>query len=195
MFIGIDFDNTIVCYDGIFHSVALNEGFIPSHVRKEKLAVFQYLISDGKEDVWTELQGLVYGKKMGDAKPFKGAREFILACKERGVPVAIVSHKSQFPHMGPKYNLHQAARSWLHEHRFYDDVIDEEFVFFEETLEKKLARIAKLSCSHFIDDLPKVLTAPSFPSEIERILFSKIIYKGPFRCFSNWQKIQENLLN
>ena len=29
MRIGIDFDNTIACYDGVFHQAALERGLIP----------------------------------------------------------------------------------------------------------------------------------------------------------------------
>jgi len=29
------------------------------------------------------------------------------------IPVFIVSHKTQFPYLGPKYDLHEAALAWL----------------------------------------------------------------------------------
>ena len=37
MRIGVDFDNTLVCYDGVFHRAALERGLIPSDlaVRQE----------------------------------------------------------------------------------------------------------------------------------------------------------------
>ena len=37
MRVGIDFDNTIVNYDGVFHSVAITEGLIPPHIGNKKV--------------------------------------------------------------------------------------------------------------------------------------------------------------
>ena len=44
-------------------------------------------------------------------------------------------------------------------------------VFFEETKEQKLRRIADERCSHFIDDLAEFLGQPDFTEHAERILF------------------------
>jgi len=43
-------------------------------------------------------------------------------------------------------------------------------VFWELTRAAKLGRIAERGCTHFIDDLPEVLSEPAFP-KVERILF------------------------
>ena len=73
MTVGIDFDNTIVSYDQIFHRVALENGFVPSDCPVRKEAVRDFLHKAGAEDVWTELQGTVYGSRMGDAFAFAGS--------------------------------------------------------------------------------------------------------------------------
>jgi hypothetical protein len=44
-------------------------------------------------------------------------------------------------------------------------------VFFEETKEGKLARIAAVGCTTFVDDLPELLGDPRFPAGVRRILF------------------------
>jgi hypothetical protein len=38
-------------------------------------------------------------------------------------------------------------------------------------MEAKLARVAAVGCTHFIDDLPELLTHPLFPAQVRRILF------------------------
>ena len=172
--IGIDFDNTIVCYDELFQQVAVEHGLVPPHAATSKTAIRDYLRSVGQEDRWTELQGTVYGPRMIDAPPFPGVVEFLNACRTAGMPVAIVSHRTRFPYLGERHDLHVAARDWLVRHGFHDATaigLPAERVFLEETKEAKLARIAALGCTHFVDDLPELLAHPLFPTHVRRILF------------------------
>ena len=168
MKIGIDFDNTIVCYDDIFYLVALEKNLIPVNVQKSKGKVRDYLRSIGKEDEWTKLQGYVYGKRLDLAKSFEGIFRFFENAQKNNVEITIISHKTLYPFMGPKYDLHQSAKTWLNNQSFYDDLIP---TFFELTLREKLNRIAIEKCDYFIDDLPEVLTDRAFPSNVKRILF------------------------
>ena len=64
MRIGIDFDNTIACYDGVFHAAALERGLIPAQLGRDKNSVRDYLNGAGRADDFTELQGYVYGARM-----------------------------------------------------------------------------------------------------------------------------------
>jgi len=172
--IGIDFDNTIVCYDDVFARVAVELGLVPPEFATSKTAIRDHLRAAGQEDRWTELQGTIYGPRMPDAPPFPGVREFFQACRAAGVPVAIVSHRTRFPYLGERHDLHAAARDWLARHGFHDPAgigLPVERVFFEETKEAKLARIAEVGCTHFIDDLPELLAHPLFPQDVRRILF------------------------
>ena len=172
--IGVDFDNTIVCYDRVFGRVAVEQGLVPPHAATSKTAIRDHLRSVGQEDRWTELQGTIYGPRMMDAAPFPGVVEFFSACRASGIPVAIVSHRTRFPYLGERHDLHVAARDWLARHGFHaaDRLgLPESRVFFEETKEAKLARIAELGCTHFIDDLPELLVHPLFPAGARRILF------------------------
>ena len=43
MIIGVDFDNTIISYDSVFHKLASESGLIPSTVSKNKTAVRDFL--------------------------------------------------------------------------------------------------------------------------------------------------------
>ncbi len=165
--IGIDFDNTIACYDGVFYQAALEAKLIPAHVSHSKNAVRDYLRAQNQEDSWTRLQGVIYGTRMKLAKPFPGFIEFLEQCKKRNISTCIVSHKTQYPFIGPKYDLHHAARHWIETQEF--SWIPP--TYFELTLQEKLARIKTLDCTHFIDDLPEVLSEQNFPEDVEKVLF------------------------
>ena len=109
MRIGVDFDNTIVCCDPLFHRAAQEKNLIPSGVGAAKSAVRNYLRQQGKEPAWTELQGYVYGHLLNEAKPFSGVLDFFIACADKGIAVSIVSHKTKRPFLGEPYDLHGAA--------------------------------------------------------------------------------------
>jgi hypothetical protein len=174
MHIGIDFDNTIVCYDGLFHRVCLEKGLITPDVPVNKSDVRNYLRRAGKEAAWTEMQGYVYGARMSEASPYPGVIEFFTASRKAGLPLTIISHKTRHPFLGPEYDLHQAALNWLEQQGFFDaDKIGlpRTNAFFELTREAKLERIGGSGATHFIDDLPEFLSAPGFPEKVRRILF------------------------
>jgi len=174
MLIGVDFDNTIVRYDDLFHRVARERSLIPAALPATKTSVRDYLRREGREDEWTALQGDVYGPRMADAAPFPGVIEFLARCVREGIGVRIVSHKTRHPFLGPRHDLHQSARDWLIAHRFFEpDGVNlaPEQVFFELTKSAKLQRIGALGCTHFIDDLPEFLLDAEFPAGVERILF------------------------
>ena len=66
-----------------------------------------------------------------------------------------------------------------------------EQVYFEVTREAKMARIAELQCSHFIDDLPEFIGDPAFPPLENRILFdpNRQGEDGPWRRAENWTDV------
>lgn len=172
--IGIDFDNTIVCYDDVFYRIAVDEGVIPVTVGRSKKAVRDWLRAAGREDAWTALQGLVYGARIDLAPAFPGVLDFLRTCRMAGMPVAVVSHKTRHPFAGPPHDLHAAARGWLERLGVFDDPaigLNPAGVFFEPTKAGKLARIRALGCAVFIDDLPEFLAEPDFPAGVHRILF------------------------
>ncbi len=174
MGIGIDFDNTIVCYDRVFHAEAVARGLVDAATPVSKDAVRNRLRADGLDAVWTALQGEVYGARMDRARPFPGVKAFFRRCRLAGIPVSIVSHKTRHPFVGPRYDLHAAANHWLVREGFFDADgagMAPEAVFFETTLDAKLARIGALGCTHFIDDLPELLFAPDFPRDVVPVLF------------------------
>jgi hypothetical protein len=173
MRIGIDFDNTIVCYDGMFHDIARERALIPSELPPSKNAVRDYLRGGGREDAWVELQGFVYGPGLARAEAYPGVWDFLSTCAANDVTVNIISHKTQRPAAGPAYDLHESARGWLRAQiaRRGLSMDAEASVYLEETRAEKLARIRTLACDWFIDDLPELLSEPEFPTNVGRILF------------------------
>ena len=173
MLLGLDFDNTIVSYDRLFHVVAVEQGLVPHDLAATKLAVRDHLRSLDQEDAWTEMQGYVYGKRMAEAEAFEGVREFLRTARQTGVHLAIVSHKTQHPFIGPRYDLHAAAQDWVDAELVDAEgpLIDADSVYFELTKEEKFARIKALDCDFFVDDLPEILCSPAFPARTRAVLF------------------------
>jgi hypothetical protein len=172
MRIGVDFDNTIVCYDQLFHRVAVKKGLIPRSVPETKGSVRDYLRLVNQEGAWTAMQGEVYGARMNDAEPFPGVLEFFTQMVAAGHTLFIISHKTATPYLGPKYDLHQAARGWLESRGFFTTIgLPPEHVFFDLTKEDKLKRIARMQCNYFVDDLPEFLAEAAFPKNVQQLLF------------------------
>ncbi|MDK1285619.1 HAD family hydrolase [Pseudoalteromonas umbrosa] len=175
MIIGVDFDNTIADYTGVFYRVALNLGWIPEHIGSSKEEVKQFFISQDREAKWTELQGIVYGKQISQAKPYPDSLVRLQQLKNQGHELRLVSHKTKYPIIGDKVNFHKAAKGWLETHGFVNCTnapFDPQHVYFNETKDKKVQIIQSLSCDFFIDDLESILLHEYFPNDCQGILFS-----------------------
>ena len=174
MVIGIDFDNTIVCYDDVFRRAALELKLIPDSFSGGKRQIRDHLRGGDREPEWTRLQGHVYGVSIADAQPFPGILEALRTLRQRRIGVYIVSHRTRRPLLGDAHDLHLAADAWLETHGFYEAPLtglSRERVFFEPTVRSKLRRIHSTACTHFVDDLPEFLLDPEFPAGVDRILF------------------------
>ncbi|HTX59633.1 MAG TPA: aminoglycoside phosphotransferase family protein, partial [Verrucomicrobiae bacterium] len=170
MIVGVDLDNTIVRYDAVFRDVALAAGFISPATGSSKHEVRELLRSQpGGEERWQWLQARVYGPHLGEAVPFEGFAAFAELCARLGVPLYVISHKTERAAADPLgVDLRAAARDWLRA-RFPSAPFAG--IFFEDTRAGKLARIAELHCTHFVDDLAEVFLEPGFPEGVERWLF------------------------
>jgi hypothetical protein len=199
MKLGLDFDNTLVTYDRLFHRVACEEGLIEASVAVNKNAVRDDLRRRGLEPSWTALQGRVYGPRMKDAELFPGVIEALAALHTAGVELCIVSHKTRHPYSGEKHDLHLAARSWIEASGLCDvprTGLSADAVFFELTKEAKLARIRQQGCTHFIDDLPEILNHADFPAEVRKILFdpSGALELPGARRIAAWEELSPGFL-
>ena len=202
MRIGLDFDNTIAGYDSVFLGAARAQGLLDDAFCGGKRDVRDAirLLPDG-EMKWQQLQGKVYGSLMAHAEMIDGVAEFLTACRDLHLPVVVVSHKTEFGHYDPdKVNLRDAARSWMNENGFFSETgfgIPAENIYFEDDRDKKIARIYEIGCSHFVDDLEEVFLDPSFPEDIEAILFagtSEIAPDGHFQTCRTWCEISDAIL-
>ena len=198
MRIGLDLDNTIICYDALFHRVARESGLIPASVAASKGAVKAWIVAHHGNDVWTELQAEVYGPRLQDACAYPGALEFVLRCRGLGHAFVILSHKTQFPARGVRCDLRLVATRWLEAKKWFGPgAIAPEDVEFHSTRSDKVRAIAARRCDVFVDDLPEVFAEAGFPPTTKRILFDPdglhIDSSGPSRAES-WEAVARHIL-
>lgn len=200
MILGVDFDNTIVRYDELFHQSALEAGLIPEETAVSKTAVRNHMREAGIEDRWTRLQGRVYGPLIEEAEPFEGARETFTRLIDSGIEIHVISHKTRRPYSDEDHDLHAAARRFLETHGFMDTTgvgLTPSRVHFETTKEAKLERIRTVGCSHFVDDLPEFLEHDAFPENVVRFLFDpegRHLHSTDLKCVRSWAELQRRLL-
>lgn len=168
MIIGLDFDNTIVCYDQAIAVLAERTFSLPDDVPRTKLGVRDHLRSIGEEEAWTRFQGELYGPGMSHAEPFPHAVEVIRELGRRGHSLAVISHRTRFPYLGERYDLHAFARGWIDAH--LPDVLSS--IAFHENKAEKIDAIGFAGCELFVDDLPEILLDRQFPASALGVLFA-----------------------
>ena len=207
MRIGVDFDNTIAGYDAVFTRLAAERGLVLDARFCSKRALRDHLRRfSGGERAWQGLQAKAYGERMIEAELMPGVTRFLGRCRERGVSLFIVSHKTRYAARGgDRLDLRDAAYAWMEVRGFFDHSgfdIAPHHVFFEDTRHDKLDRIAELGVSRFVDDLEEVFEEPTFPAGVEAILYAP---DEPARCalqtaparyarFGSWDQITEHVL-
>ena len=198
MRIGVDFDNTLAGYDHLFAEAARGRGWTEVPLDRGKQALRDALRAgpDG-ENNWRSLQAEVYGARMAEAKLMDGVADFFGHCRERGVTVSIVSHKTRYAAADPGgVDLHTASLDWMTAHGFFADdsfALDPGQIFFEASRVEKLTRIAASGCTHFIDDLEEVLLAPEFPKGVRRYLIGATVETPGLTSFINWRDITDDI--
>lgn len=199
--IGIDLDNTLINYDRLFHATAVARDLIPPDFTGTKRDVRDHvrLIPSGDGEIeWQRLQAEVYGPAIAGAMAAEGALDFLRRARARGAELTIVSHKTALANMGTeKVNLRDAARAWLRDNGMLGpQTVPEKSLYFEDTRADKIARIVGLRCTHFIDDLEEVFDDPSFPVDVERLLFTSAanVPAGRYRCYASFGEIADALI-
>jgi hypothetical protein len=175
--VGVDFDNTLVSYDGLISSVALERGLIQDGTRKSKKDIRDAIRRlDGGEIEWQRVQGVVYGPRMLEARPADGAEAFLARCFESDVSVYVVSHKTRFANYDDTgTDLRAAALSWIERQGWFDGPgpgLSRDRVYFESSREDKVERIRQLGCTHFIDDLEETFLEEGFPGGVQKVLYA-----------------------
>ncbi len=201
--IGVDFDNTIACYDNVFVIIAKELYLIEDKVEGlSKAQVKDMIMSQPDGDInWQRLQGQIYGKYMHKASIFPGFTEFLFLANQKGHQVSVVSHKSPYGHFDEeKIPLRVEAMKWLLANKLAGDnapSVPQDKVFFEPTRESKIDRIISLGCTHFIDDLQEVFDESSFPVTTNQYLFDpqkKAGEKTSAKVISSWRSITRELI-
>lgn len=202
--IGIDFDNTIVCYDELFYKAALEKNLIPAEIARTKESVRNHLRNAGHETAWTELQGYIFGTRMREATAYPGVKEFIRETISSGGKVFIITHKAMHPYLGPEYDLHRAARDWLEWQGFFDASeigLSPKSVYFELSIDEKLDRIGRVHCTHFIGCAPELFHKVDFPAKVTKLLFHPLGEKATiqdhapnYQVFKSWDDISAEIL-
>ncbi len=175
--IGVDFDNTLVSYDDLIYSVALERGLVGNGTGKGKKDIRDAIrrLDDGEIE-WQRIQGVVYGPRMHEAKPSDGAEAFLSRCADRGISVYVVSHKTRFAgYDDTRTDLRAAALSWIERQGWFGDSgpgLSWDSVYFESGRREKVERIGQLQCTHFIDDLEETFLEDGFPEGVQRILYA-----------------------
>lgn len=192
--LGLDFDNTLVRYDKLFHQLAIEKGLIEKTLPADKTTIRDYLRGQGRDEQFTMLQGEVYGLRILEAEPAEDMLKALGEMHQRGVSMVLVSHKTRRPYKGPAYDLHKATWGWLEKHDFFDpDGLgwSREQVFLEESKQAKVARIEALGCTHYVDDLPEILEM--LPSSIQGILYDPLNSQpnNNFLKLNNWANLSK----
>jgi len=176
MRIGIDLDNTIICYDDAFSSVAREKGLVGIDFSGSKAKVRKMVrrSPDGEKN-WQLIQGEVYGSSISRARIYCGVSRFLWRCRVRGFDVEIVSHKTKIGHSDPSRTLlREAASGFLKQHKIIDERsgVSASRVTYFDTRDEKIHYIEQERFDWFIDDLPEVLDHPKIPSSTKKIGFS-----------------------
>ena len=121
MRLGIDLDNTLVCFDEVFVDKAHELGLIPEGWQGKKQQIKDYLRrATGEDKEWQRLQGQVYGKGIEKARLFPGVYRFLWRCKCRGIVVDVISHKSEYGHFDQSRTpLRQVSIEFLEKSRIF----------------------------------------------------------------------------
>ena len=193
--IGIDFDNTIVLYDDLFYKYALKKKYIIPEIERTKIAVREFLISNNKESLYTQMQGIIYGNYISEAPVQVYLKSALINLRKLGHKISIISHKTKYPIDGDKINLHEAAFRWLKENNFINkDILGNDYknIFFEDSISEKINRIHQLKCDFYIDDLPEILHLIN--ENVKKVLFKsntnmKISTENKFINLDRWDKL------
>ena len=197
MKVGIDLDNTLICYDQAFARVGKEEGLLPASFEGTKVDVKRALLEKRPDGfLWESLQGLVYGRRIDAAQLFDGVTGFLEACRKHGDAVTIISHKTELAHHDPlRTDLRQAALRWMEGNGFFETRglgLGRANVYFEGTRDAKVSRIRAVECDVFVDDLPEVLGHAGMPTGCRKILFGSDP-QSEFEQYASWNEVRDAL--
>ena len=174
MLVGLDFDNTIVCYDNAIKILSESIPDLPLDLPRTKISLRNFLRQKNREFEWTKFQGELYGPGMRFAEPFSNAITAMKTLIGSGHDLVIVSHRSKRPYAGEPYDLHYFAQQWitsnLRAEGLFADDLGRPSVYFLESKIQKICMISSLNCNAFVDDLPEIFLDKNFPLGVRMFL-------------------------
>ena len=179
MIFGIDFDNTIVNYNLAFKkAIKLEKINLSKSLDKEKfnskIQIKNYFLKNNDIDLWKKIQSKVYSKYIFEGYLNIEILKLLKYLDKKKIKFYIVSHKTIYPYIGKKINLHRLSKKWLRSNLFNvkNNFKKNYKSFFETTKKKKLNKIKLLKITHFIDDLDEILNL--LPDNINKIKFNSL---------------------
>ena len=179
MIFGIDFDNTIVNYNLAFKkAISQEKTKLGKKLKKgkfnSKIQIKNYLLKNNNIDLWKRIQSKVYSEYIFQAYLNIEILKLLKYLDKKKIKFYIVSHKTVYPYIGKRTNLHLLSKKWLRLNLFNkkNNFKKKYKSFFETTKEKKLYKINLLKITHFIDDLDGILN--KLPSHINKIKFDRL---------------------
>ena len=199
MLVGLDFDNTIVCYSKAIEVLSASYLDLPKELGKEKTVIKNYLAEAKRGEEWTQFQGLLYSKGLEYAEPYNDVVDVMQELTDIGCNLCIISHKTKEPFAGPSYDLHTAAAKWIDKHlRCRGLVNGDGDVVFRPTKESKIKEIESRGCDVFLDDLYEILHHCDFPRETRGVLFnpgSNQSVKNALSCVGDWAEFRDLVID
>jgi hypothetical protein len=197
--IGLDFDNTLICYDELFHRLAMEAGVACPASGASKRAIRDLARrSPGADATWQRLQGLAYGPRIQEAHLFPGLRDFFERCVQEHADLVVVSHKTEYASDdATRTPLRTAALDWMDRQglfHFAAGVLKRGSIHFCASREYKVARIRELGCTWFVDDLEETFLEPNYPREVRGIFFAPegprgIPHRPEILWAESWEKV------
>ena len=190
--LGLDFDNTLVIYDRLFHQIAMENELIDNSVSPDKKKIREYIVKQGNNEEFTKMQGEVYGSRILEAEAAEGMIEALEKIGSGDIEIVVISHKTKYPYVGKKYDLRKAALDWMRKNNLFKHKIlkeDLSNIFFEDTKEEKAKRIKEIGCEYFVDDLESILDI--IDPNIYRIHYTK--GRSKYKRMMHWNEL-ENII-
>ena len=197
MIIGLDFDNTIVCYDNAFKVMASSHLDLPDHISRNKASIKDYLIKTNRSEEWTLFQGLLYSEGLQYAQAFTGAVDVLQELVDMGCTLIVISHKTKNPIAGPAFDLHKAAKNWIAKFLCSKGLLTgENDIILCPTKELKLREIKLRKCDIFLDDLDEILSHPQFPAATQGVLYNPGMRESSrqFPAVSSWNDFKNFII-
>ena len=167
-FIAFDLDNTILDYGTSLHQLKLDRAELSKISAYTKADFKLGVIAEFGEDYWTELQGFLYTEYVVYSRIDPEFVELLSYLKANQWQTSIISHKTEFPYMGPELNMRDCALKRL-EVAGIEKLLTDGIHFFG-TKKEKINHINLVKPNIYIDDLEEILDLLS--DEIRRLLFS-----------------------